>query len=93
MKIKKQFYAWGLVAAFVLILVAGAFLLSGKKENYIKNPSCCSSNQGRYGDVCLHNNECGNGLKCCFEKPGFDLIPLNGTCRDVCLKMRNPYVS
>ncbi len=36
---------------------------------------------GYVGMKCLLNSDCHRGLKCCYEKPGFELLPTSGKCR------------
>lgn len=36
---------------------------------------------GYEGWKCLRNQDCYPGLKCCYEKQGFDLVSTSGVCR------------
>ncbi len=50
-------------------------------HNYYNNPIP----SGYEGWKCIKDEDCYDGLKCCFENPGFELGPTSGRCRSVCV--------
>ncbi len=76
----------GIVLSLVAFIIS---LIITNREKYrpVMDPPCIHTfdnnpiPRGFRGDKCLTNDQCYSNLKCCYEKPGFELLPTSGRCR------------
>jgi len=76
----------------IYFIIKNSKLFSSNAENYNAyapraSPPCIHTFDnapvlnGYEGSKCLRDRECYPNLTCCYEKPGFELLPTSGKCR------------